>query len=153
MSLDGDAVFGSILVCFLLVWQNTMNKSNLGRKRACFCLQLIVYHEWNSRQEFASRVCGRMLPTGLFPMACSSYFLIQLRTYVPLTVGWALSHQSLIKQISQRFTYRPIWWKYFLNWSSLFPDDPGSVKLTENLTIIGDYRGCGKWGLADRCRL
>ena len=43
----------------------------------------------------------RVLLTGLFPMACSACFLIELRTIsagmAPHTAVWVLSHQSLTK--------------------------------------------------------
>lgn len=33
-------------------------------------------------------------------------------------------HAFHAKRIPHRPIYRPIWWRHFLSWSSLFPDDP-----------------------------
>jgi hypothetical protein len=50
-----------------------------------------------------------MLLTGLFPMACSAFFLIEPRTtssgIALLTMGWALPHPSLIKKMSTARSY------------------------------------------------
>lgn len=48
---------------------------------------------------------GRILLTGLLSMACLACLLIESRTtspgMIPLTMGWALLHQSLIKTVLQ----------------------------------------------------
>lgn len=58
---------------------------------------------------------GGML-TGLFSMACTACFLLEPRTTRngpthPLTMAWALPHQSLTKKVP----YRLIVWRIFLN--------------------------------------
>ena len=49
--------------------------------------------------------------------------------------AWAFPHQSLIKEEDYKLFHEPIWWRHFLSWGSLFPDDSHN-KLTK-LTIIG----------------
>jgi hypothetical protein len=52
---------------------------------------------------------GGELLTDLFPMACSAFFLIELRTtnpgLAPPTMVWVLPNQSLIKKILYRLAY------------------------------------------------
>lgn len=40
------------------------------------------------------------------------------------TVFWALLYQSWIKKMSYTLIHRTVQWRQFLNWGSLFPDDP-----------------------------
>jgi len=53
---------------------------------------------------------------------CSACFLIEPRTSSPgvelLTMGWALPHQSLVKEMP----YSWILWRHFLNLGFLFSD-------------------------------
>ena len=73
---------------------------------------------------------GRMLLTGLFPMACSACWLIEPRKtnpgMTPPTMGWALPYKSLIKKTPYRPAYShlleafsplmflPLWWLQLL---------------------------------------
>jgi hypothetical protein len=71
------------------------------------------------RQELGGRSHGGVLLTALLPMACSACFLIELRTIssgmAPPTMGWVLTHQSLIKKMSYRLTYSRSHGDIFLN--------------------------------------
>lgn len=69
------------------------------------------------------------------------YSLLSLLSYktratcpwVALTrVGFTLPQKSLIKKMSHRFAYRPLWWRHFLNWASLLPNDPGLCQVNKN---------------------
>ena len=57
-------------------------------------------------------------------MACLTCFLIPPRTtspgMAPLTMGWPLRHQSLIKNM----LYSWVLCRYFLNWGSILLDNP-----------------------------
>lgn len=59
-------------------------------------------------------------------MACSTCFLLQLRTTCPgvalPTASWTL-HQSLIREMSHRLVYRLTRWRHFLSWVFLFSND------------------------------
>jgi hypothetical protein len=61
---------------------------------------------------------GRVLLTGLLPLACSACFLIEPRTtspgLAPPTMGWALPSWSLIKKTP----YSCISWRHFLKGGS-----------------------------------
>jgi len=62
---------------------------------------------------------GGVLFTGWLTIACLVYFLIGLRASssgmaLP-TISWALPHQSVIKKMSHRFAYSPIFWRHFPN--------------------------------------
>lgn len=49
-------------------------------------------------------------------LTCSICFLIySSQGHLPLTVAWALAHQSLVKRMSHRPTYRPAGWGHFLS--------------------------------------
>ena len=101
------------------------DKSNLGRK-GLHILSHSLLGEAQVRtqieQEPAGRSwCrghGRVLLTGLIPMACSACFLIEPRTtspgMTPPTMGWALSHWSLIKKMPCRLTCSWTLWRHFL---------------------------------------
>lgn len=41
----------------------------------------------------------------------------------PPSVNWALLHQWLMNRMPYRLAHNLIWWRHFLNWSSLLPDD------------------------------
>jgi hypothetical protein len=68
-----------------------------------------------------------VLLTSLLPIACSSCFLIEPRTYQPrdgsTLNGLSLPHQSLIKKIIYMLTNNPTLWKHFLDWGFLIFDD------------------------------
>lgn len=124
----------------VLVWfplcVNTMNKSNLWRKGCIWFISPVTVHHWRKsgqepRGRNGSRDYARKLPTGLIHMACSAYFLIQpshLSWMAPSTAVWAFPHKSLIKKVSNREIHRLIWWRNFLSWSSLFPDNQDSYQ-------------------------
>lgn len=55
---------------------------------------------------------------------CSAMLSYTTQDYQPrdgtFTNGLGPTHQSFIKKLLHRFTYRPIWWIQFLSWGSLF---------------------------------
>jgi hypothetical protein len=59
-----------------------------------------------------------LLLIGLHPMVCSACFLIEPSTtspgVMPPTIGWVLSHQSLIKNMPYRFAYNLVLWRHFI---------------------------------------
>lgn len=95
--------------------------------------QLTVYSPWcrEAKQElrarFWSRNFRRMLLTGFLPQALSASFLAQLKPtclgMVPPTESWAFPYWLAIKKMPppHKLAQRPIWWRQFLNQSSLFP--------------------------------
>lgn len=109
---------------------NTTVKSSVGRKRfiSPWRLQFII-EGLQGRNLKAGKGHKGMLLTGLGPMAYSAGFLIQTRTTCPALAPpqecWSLTRQSLTKETFPRLAYRPVWWRCLLNWSSLFPNDPG----------------------------
>lgn len=72
------------------------------------------------RQELRQR-SWRMLLTDLLLMACSACSLVEPTSpgMASPTMGWALSHWSLI----QKMPYSWISWRHFLNWGSFLSDD------------------------------
>jgi hypothetical protein len=60
-------------------------------------------------------------------LACSACSLIEPRTtspgMAPPTMGWALTHISIIKKMPYRLAYSLIVWRHFLNWGSLLSND------------------------------
>jgi hypothetical protein len=80
------------------------------------------------RQELMQRP-WRSVAYWLVIMACSTCFLIKPRTTSlgrePSTMGWALSHKSLIKKkkMPYRLAYSPVLWRHFLNQDPLLSDD------------------------------
>ena len=62
------------------------------------------------RQALLQRQQRELLP-GLLLMACSACFLIEPRTtspgMAPLTMGWALPYQSIMKKIPYSLSYSP----------------------------------------------
>lgn len=64
-------------------------------------------------------------------MACWACSLVQPRTTClprvdPPTVIWTHPYQQFINKIPWRHVYRPICWRHFHNWDSLFPGDSSS---------------------------
>lgn len=79
-----------------------------------------------------------MLLIGLLGLHSCRTHARQAGVFSP-TVGWALAHQSLAKQMSYRFAYRPIVWGRFLSWASLLSDDFNlcqiDIKLARSLSL------------------
>lgn len=98
-----------------------MTKGNLGRKGA-------IRHTF-PHQSPSTRKSGRELQAGtvdqhcfqaLLLLTCSVYLTIQLRTTYPevaspISMGWSLPHEPLIKKKIHRLAYRKSGWRYFLN--------------------------------------
>ena len=84
---------------------------------------------------------GGALLTGFLIMACSACFLMESRTtspgMTPLTLGLALPHQSLIKEMPYRSAYSLILWRHFLNWDSLLSDDFSLCHIDIKLSSTG----------------
>ena len=87
------------------------------------------------RQELMQKPC-RVLPTGLFLVACSAR-----PRMTPSTMRWAWPHQSLIKKIPYKLAYTPILWRHSLNGGSLLSDNSSlcqaDIKLTSSRTSLG----------------
>ena len=128
---------------FLLLWWNTMTKSQLGRKGFIW-LTLPYQHSQSVNEESQYRNpngagtwhlerCrghGQMLLTDLLFVACSACFLIEPRTTSPGMVAPTVGPQSLLMQMPYRLAYSLIFWRHFLDWSSLLSMTPVCVKLT-----------------------
>lgn len=99
----------------LLLWWNTMTKSNVGRRErvyldytstSLFIIEGSQDRESNragaQRQELMQSP-WKVLLAGLLPKTFSACFLIESRTtsqgMAPPTMSWALTHQSLIKKM------------------------------------------------------
>ena len=129
-----------VLVRVSIPAQTSWPRSKLGRKGF---IQLILPHCCSSPKEVRTgtqssrsgsrswcRGHGRMLLTGLLPLACSACSLIEPR--LPAQ-RWhhpqgAFPPWSLI----EKMPYSWISWRHFLNWSSFFCDNSSCVKLTQN---------------------
>lgn len=84
-------------------------KSNLGGKRFCFCLQLVIHGEGKSVQEVKGSLLARCLWLSKFA------FFYPLRStcsvVAPPTMGRALPYQSTIKKLPKLSGHQPIWYK------------------------------------------
>lgn len=61
---------------------------------------------------------------------------------------WAFPHQSLINKMSHRLAYRPIWWRQFLSWGSLFLSVPcWQQRLTITHTALNNIQITFFWFL------
>lgn len=85
---------------------------------------------WSYRWMSLQVLLGGGLLTGLLIMACLSCFLLSYRDLgppaqgmAPLTMGWALPRQSLIKKMSYRLAHHLILWRHFSIEVSLLSDD------------------------------
>lgn len=99
-----------VLVCFLFLWLNIMNKSTLVMKKFIWLtLPCRSPSLWEVR---AGTQVGAVVGTvekcclqGLLPMACSACFPIYLRTtcpeVTPPTVGEAFPNQLIIENVQQ----------------------------------------------------
>lgn len=96
----------------------THDRKELGEEKVYSTLPRAVHHPG---QEPGGRTwCrghGQMLLTSLRFMASIGCFLVQSRTACPgmaqPTMGWALLHQSLIKNTLHRLAYSPVLWRDF----------------------------------------
>lgn len=135
MRLDVKKIF-FFLACFSFLGQNSMTKTNLGRKRFPVLHIFVPFiiegsHDKNSlsRQEL-----GRMLLTGWHPLLFSSAFLCNLGLRFPCgtaTVGWFLMQMASLKTMSQRHAQRPIEHRRILQLRSLFPGLSSCVNFTK----------------------
>lgn len=73
-----------------------------------------------------------LLTAWLFP-ACSPCRAIYPEMATP-TVGRAFPYQSLIEKMPHGLVYRPVWWRQFLMWGSLFPDGSSLCQLDKTKT-------------------
>ena len=104
----------SVLVCSLLLWQNTMTKRKFGEERVNFSFEVTVPH-WrepcrNSGQEPGGKNWSRDLEkacNSLLPMACSASFLYN---------SGPPAQSKHVPPTSIRLSYRPVWLKQFFNW-------------------------------------
>lgn len=119
--------------------EKIMIKSNPERER--FIWRMCLNHSLPSREAKAggshadyeprgrnwSRNRGGILLPALLPMAGAVWVLRPPRTsrpgVAPPTVWCTIPHQSFIKKMHLLSYLRPVWWKHFLNWVSLFPDN------------------------------
>jgi len=146
-------MLGMVLVRVCISAQNIMTKKQVGEERVysfphCCSSPKEVRAGTHSGQELGSRSwCrghGGMLLTGLLPLACSAYFLIEPRTtspgMAPPTMGWTLPHWSLIKKMP----YSWISWRHFLNWGSFLCDNSRLCQVdTQNQPVQVSRRGDG----------
>ena len=107
-----------------------MTKGNLERK-GFIAFQIVVHHWRRSETQTGQEPEGRrsyrghrgVLLTGLLLMAYSACLLIVPRTtsswVAPLTMGWALPHQSLISNVPYRLAYDPSYEIIFLSFPPL----------------------------------
>lgn len=101
--------------CFSLLSSaiiNTTTQSNLGRRFiSAYSLRSTTEENQgrNSRQESRNKKWsrGRVLLTGLLSVACSAWLFYRPRL-APPTVGGAFPHQSGIKKMLRRLSYRQI---------------------------------------------
>lgn len=113
-------------------------KAKLGRKEFIWCTCPYLCSSWkeirtrtHTGQEPESKNWCRghrgVLLIDLLLIVFSACFLIESRITIPemtpSTMGCALPHQSLIKEMPYRNAYNLILWKYFHNWDSLFSDN------------------------------
>lgn len=82
----------------------------------------VVYLSWRSQK--LNRDYGGVFLTDSLSMVCLECFLTQVGItcpgMTPPTVNWALSCQSLIKKMPDKFSFRPTFWRQFLSWGVLF---------------------------------
>lgn len=83
-----------------------------GKRLFCLYSHILAHHWRKSGQEPGHRIwcrsCKGVLLTGLLSIACSVCFPIEARMIrpevAPPIIGWALPHQSLIKNMPYRLT-------------------------------------------------
>lgn len=93
---------------------------------------------------------GRVLLTGLLPVACSAAFLTQPSRSMPLwiappTVSQSLLHWLAVLMLFHKHGHRPIWWRQCPSWGSLYQIDSslsGWQKLSSTLGTLGAAISC-----------
>lgn len=102
-----------------------------------------IHHLRKPREELEVRPCRQELRQRswrndsdlILVASCSACLLIQPRITSPgiamPTVGWALSHQPLIKKMAHIHDHRPSCWKQLLNRGSLWQGNSVCHKLTK----------------------
>lgn len=109
---------------------NTTTKNNLERKKFNPAAYRILWKKVSvgvqaRNLEMSLKQTWRRMLTGLLSVTYSVCFLIQLWTtcsgMVPLTMGWELLHQSLIKKNSPQICSHANLME-FLSWGSFFPN-------------------------------
>jgi hypothetical protein len=127
--------------------QTSWPRSKLGRKGF---IQLTLPHCSSSRKEVRTetytgqelgsrswcRSHGGVVLTGLLPLPCSAYFLLEPRTtspeMAPPTMGWALSAWSVI----EKMPYSWISWRQFLKEGSFLWDSSNLCQVdTQNQPV------------------
>lgn len=97
-----------------------MTRKQVGKERVYLaCTSVLLFIAEGSQDRYVKVVAdaepiGGCYLTGLLLMTYTACFLMDPGTslgMVPLRIGWAFSHQSLIKKI----LYNWIVWRYFLN--------------------------------------
>lgn len=117
------------------------DQEQVGKERMYFSFQFhcTVHYSGSSQMELKTRRrpwdrswCrghAGVMSSSLLLMECLVCLLIAPRTTSCvcvgglLTVSRVLPHKLLIKKMHYRFAHRPVWWSYFLNWGSFFPND------------------------------
>lgn len=112
-----------------------MTKKEIGEERRKFALHFsTAVHHWGSQNRSLDRAGTwkqelMQRPWRMLSMACSDCSLIEPgppaqgwwhHTHIK---GWALLHQSLIKNMPYRLAYSLVLWWHFLNWGSFLSDD------------------------------
>ena len=101
----------------------------------------MVHHKGKSGQELKKqepegmnwcRGHAGVLLTGLFPMACSVYFLIEPHCPGTTHSGLSCPTSSINKENTSKFASRPIGWRHFLSWGSFVSDDPSLFSSWQN---------------------
>lgn len=131
--------FHHCLVTLLLLCVSTTAKTNLGCEKCLFGLQYMV-HRGNPRQEFKARTEAEaaesegkrgMLCLLACSPACTAPFLRQPRlTCLGLELPVSISNEEDAAQTC----LLAIWWRKFLSWGSLFPNDASLCQVDKNLT-------------------
>jgi hypothetical protein len=89
--------------------------------------------DWNSSRSGSRSWCrghGGMFFTGLLPLACSAWSLIEPR--LPAQ-RWHHPQGNLPSwSLTEKMPYSWISWRHFPNWSSFLCDNSSCVKLTQN---------------------
>lgn len=134
-----------VLVCFLLLWQNTQSKSNLAEE-GFLCLILPGHSE--SLQEVRGELKSKLEAETMeeyCTLACSQVYVLDKLAFLDSLgrancPGNGAAHSGLDPSISTNYQYnprrryinRPIWCEQSLNWTSLLPSPMtlGRVKWT-----------------------
>lgn len=103
--------------------------SKLGRKG--FTWLTLTYCGPSMKEVKVGTQIGRNLESWAHIEAMEEYCLLDYSLWLAqptffmeprTTVGWALSHLSLIKKMHYKFAYNLTLWRHFLNWNFLLSD-------------------------------